>query len=109
MSEQLALIEAPPKLTDRQQFALELVQRAGTDGVHAEEIGAAWHAHHGKHDADARCMYDGSNGKQVLNELKRKGLVRYRRGNASRPGFWLAVGARDVRPVPPGMSDEIPY
>lgn len=103
MSEQLALIETPPKLTDRQRFALELVQRAGASGIHAEEVGAAWCAEKGKHPAEARCQWCGSNGQAVLEELKRKDLVRYVRGRNGLPGFWRVVTAAEPR------ATRVPY
>jgi hypothetical protein len=98
--EQLALLEQPPaapKLTDRQAFVLELVTQAGADGVHADEVGAALDARRGKHPRDVRCQWCGRNGQQMLESLKKKGLVRYRRGNRDRPGFWQLPGAAEPR------------
>jgi hypothetical protein len=98
--EQLALIEQPateiaePKLTDRQQFALRIVKDAGPDGVTSDEVGAAWCAQNGKHTVDTRCQWDGSNGRQVLKALEKRGLVKYRRRTATREGGWVAIGAQ---------------
>lgn len=109
MSEQLALLEPPePKLTDRQQFALELVKGAGVDGIHADEVGAAWCARRDKHPASSRCRWCGSNGKDVLEELKRKDLVRYVRGRGPVVGFWRVVGAAEPRPARGMLGDEEP-
>lgn len=102
MSEQLALLEQPPalpKLTGRQAFTLQLVTDADPDGLHADEAGAAWCAQRGKHSIDDRCRFDGSNGRQVLEALKAKGLVRYRRGTQQLAGAWLLVGVAAERPT----------
>lgn len=126
MSEQLALIElapepAAPKLTDRQELVLDAVNRAGpVDGLHADEAGALLCAHRGKHKVEDRCRWCGANGKDVLNALKTKGLVRYRRARSSRvgfagqPGAWFAVADATEDPAKdtallPGMTDVIPY
>lgn len=112
MTEQLALIEtpAPPAkpLTDRQQFALELVERRGVDGIHADEVGAALCERNGRHSADDRCRFDGSSGNEVLKALRGRDLVRYRRGSNGKPGYWQATTANAQQPAPtkPGV---VPY
>ena len=109
MSEQLALIAqppAPPKLTPRQQRALELVTQAGADGIHADELGAALHAEYRKHTVEARCMWCGQTGQSILKALKAKGLVRYRRGNAQRAGYWQAVDAQEATPAASTSQDD---
>lgn len=105
MTEQLTLIDAPPapKLTDRQQFALQFVTANRTDGVTADEVGAAWCEQKGKHSADDRCQFDGQSGTEVLKALRTKGLVKYRRRTRLLEGAWLAVGASEPRTV------EVPY
>jgi hypothetical protein len=106
---QLALVDVPvvPSLTPRQQRALEVVQAAGSNGIHADELGAILHEEYGRHSRDQRCQYDGSNGRQLLDRLKKDGLVKQRRPRGL-PTYWVAVDAKDVRPMP-GMTDVIPY
>jgi hypothetical protein len=90
---QLALLpEAPPKLTDKQRYILDAVQRAGPDGLQADEAGALWCELHGRHSAGDRCQFDGSSGKAVLHSLRAKGLVRYRGARGQQAGAWLPVG-----------------
>lgn len=105
MTEQLALAGAPrpaPKLTVRQQRALDHVQARGAAGIHADELGALMHADH--HPPDARCDYCGTTGNELLRTLRRKGLVRYRRGRDALAGYWQAVGAATTSELqPPGM------
>jgi hypothetical protein len=79
MTGQLALIEKPPRLTAKQAFALELVTAAGPDGVTAEEVGAAWHAHKGKHPADRYCDWCFDAGRSVLRSKAVAPLVIRRR------------------------------
>lgn len=87
-------IPAPPQpdkkaekpLTDRQQFILDFVRHGGQAGVHADEAGAAWCAHRGKHSDDTRCEYDGISGREVLRALRRRGHVKSRRD-----GTWYAL------------------
>lgn len=102
MSEQLALVDVPatPTLTPRQARAVELVQAAGTTGIHADELGAQLHAEYRKHGPEARCRFCGQTGQQILVALRKKALVRYRRGNQQRPGYWQAVGAHEERVLP---------
>jgi hypothetical protein len=106
VTEQLALIPAGPKLGDRQHFVLELVERAGTDGVSADEAGAAWCAERGKHPVEERCEFDGKTGNDVLRSLRAKGLVRYRKRTPDREGGWVAVDASEPPPAPSGS---VPY
>lgn len=112
---QLALVDLPvaPKVTPRQARALELVTAAGSLGIHADELGAHLHAEYGKHRAEARCMFCGQTGQSILVALKKKGLVRYRRGNQARPGYWQAVDAPEAAvPTPAGMladTEPIPF
>lgn len=102
MTDQLTLVDVhvEPSLTPRQARALELVTATGQAGIHADELGAQLHADYRKHDAQARCRWCGASGMSFLKALRRKGLVRYRRGNAQRPGFWQAIGAREERVLP---------
>ena len=79
VSPQLALIEKPGRLGDKQAFALDLVRQAGHDGVTAEEVGAAWHAHKGKHPVDRYCDWCLDTGRSVLQTKALRGLVVRRR------------------------------
>lgn len=100
----------PKKRTDRQELVLQAVQRAGIDGIDAADAGAILCARRGRHSADDRCQWDGMNGKGVLEELRAKGLVVYRRAKGSLPGAWITAGEiPDDGRMPPGMTDEIPY
>lgn len=76
-------------LTDRQTRALEIVQAAGVDGLTAFELGIHFTSE----------QYARGTGLQLARALKKRGLVRQRRG-----GVYVAVNAR-----PAGMTDEIPY
>lgn len=109
MNDQLALIEAPAqaKLTLRQSMTLDLVRAAHPDGIEASEAGAHLHSmKEGRwaHSADERCLYCGSEGKSVLEALKAKGLVRFRRAKGQEPARWLL--ARGTEPKPRGMLPE---
>lgn len=110
---QLALVDVqpePPKLTDRQQQIFDAVVRAGVDGLLAEEAGAIDCERRGRHTRDERCMWDGANGKELLEALKAKELVRYRRAKGGNPGAWFTTAAlEDDGSHPPGMTDTIPY
>lgn len=96
MAEQLQLVPAPQKavtLTERQAFALALLANAGADGLGADEIGAAWCQQRGIHSAESRCKFCGQSGQGLANELKAKGLARYRRARGDTPGAWLHADA----------------
>lgn len=96
-------VEKP--LTERQQFVLELVQHAGSEGLAADEVGARLCARRGKHDVDDRCQWCPTSGREVLKALRRRGLVKSRRN-----GSWYALeGQVEPELLPPGMTDEIPY
>lgn len=84
MSEQLAIdgterslkdLSSKP-LTARQQHAFDYVRER--DGVTADEVGAAWHAANGKHDAGSRCDFCARDGNSVLRSKALHPLVRYR-------------------------------
>ncbi len=69
---------ADGQLTDRQQFTLQLVTAAGHQGIHADQAGAAWCAHRGKHHIDERCQWCGISGREVLfhdRDVARSGNV----------------------------------
>lgn len=107
MTEQLALIpEAPPAprpLTDRQQYALAVVERAGIDGIHTDELGAALCERNGKHPAGDRCRWCGKAGREVLLALKDRELVRYR----AKLKAWVAIRAAD-QPLSGMLPDDQP-
>jgi hypothetical protein len=91
-------------LTDRQQFVVELLQRAGREGLAADEVGANLCERKGKHPAGDRCEWCSKNGLQVLRSLRsRHGKVKSRRN-----GSWYALDGV-IEPDPPGMTNEIPF
>lgn len=108
MTEQLALIPAGPKLGERQQFVLALVEQAGPDGVSADEAGAAWCAERGKHPVEERCEFDGKGGNETLRSLRAKGLVRYRKRTPDREGGWVVAGAAGAERVRGMLAAEEP-
>lgn len=79
----------PAALTERQQFVLDELRRY-EDGLDADEVGAMLCERNGRHDRGTRCDWDASNGRSVLKALRKKGLVRSRRG-----GTWLALERGD--------------
>lgn len=118
MAEQLELVPAEPKLTDRQRYALELLEQYEL-GASAVLIGLAWHTRRGKHDGRQPCAFCESDGRGVLTELRRKGLVVRRRS-----GLWQSLriasgGSSQTSPAeaasassPPsarGQSNVIPF
>lgn len=68
---QLELVPAPPKLTARQELALQFIRSTGHDGATASEIGEHLGGHPGYHR---------SNGTAVARALKKHGLIRQRKG-----------------------------
>lgn len=111
---QLSLVEIPtvPTLTPRQARALEIVQQHPA-GIHADELGAILHEEHHRHSRDQRCQFDGANGNSILKALRKKGLVRYRRGRDFTAGHWEATTpAAQPEPEPAGEWDgtlPVPY
>lgn len=71
-------VEPMQTLRERQQVAWDFI-RSVPGGVSADEIGAHWHAHRGKHDEDHRCDYCAVDGKGVARSKALKRLVVYRR------------------------------
>ena len=78
---------APPALTERQAFALEVIREHGP--IPSDELGAELCARNLRHSNDLRCGYDRSNGHAIGRALRRKGLVRFRQ----RAG-WYVPGSR---------------
>ena len=104
MSEQVSLFgEAPSgtRLGRSQQLVLTAVQNAGQDGLTADEAGALVHEQRGHHDHGVRCDYCASDGRQVLASLRKRSLVKSRRG-----GSWVTPTAQPAAPA--GMSDDLP-
>jgi hypothetical protein len=98
----LHLFDVPtvPRLTARQQFALNAITGAGFDGLQTEELGAL--LHYPKHGLHETCEWCGSVGMQMGRALRAKGLVQQRRRQA--PGrdiymVWVAAGTPARRPV----------
>lgn len=77
MTDQLKLLQEAPKLTRRQQAALDYI--AAHDGVDAGQIGANWHNLRGKHRADTRCDWCDQDGRDVVRTKALRDLVTYRR------------------------------
>lgn len=86
------LFEPPPPiqtLTERQAFVLDELRKAD-DGLDADEVGALLCERNGRHDRGTRCEWDSSNGQGVLKALRKKELVKRRRG-----GTWVALSPAD--------------
>lgn len=115
MTDQLALLELPvaPKLTWRQQAVLDAVTRAHPESLESSEAGAILHEMkegRWRHSRDDRCRFCGQDGKAVLEALRTKGLVTYRRRKGLEDGGWVLAGCQ--RPAPRGMlaaTDPIPF
>lgn len=98
MTEQLELVEKGPKLTERQQRALDLITAAGREGLNGEELGDQLQAHP---------LYRRKTGHEVGQALKRKGLVAERKGKR-----YVAVNLPVSSQSPAGMladDEEIPF
>ena len=100
MSERLFDIAAEPKLTDRQQLALDYLA-AHPDGRSADEVGAWLHAHRDRrpHSVDVRCDYCGMDGRSVLGSKALKPLVTFRRPKGG--GLVYVLRNRPATPPPP--------
>ena len=113
MTEQLALLDVAvtPKLTHRQQAALDALAQAGADGLEASEVGALLHelkADRWSHNRNDRCRFCPQTGNEVLKALAAKGLARYRRKTARAPGAWLYTGNTATIPEPqPEVEDGV--
>jgi len=79
---QLFDVPTQPKLTDRQEHALTVIQQAGAAGVHTDELGAAVHAWQGRHGSDDICEFCASAGQELGRALRAKGLAQQRRRKA---------------------------
>lgn len=90
MTDQLTIAGATEdpsvKVTERQRFALELIGELGP--IPSDELGAHMHERRGKHPADQRCEWCGTEGKGIGGELRKKGLVKHRREEG-----WYVPGA----------------
>lgn len=95
-------IEAPAKTT-RQDAVLALLARS-PDGIEASEAGATAHAHTRRHSADERCKWCGVDGRAVLKELAKRGLVVENRGRQ----LWypIAQPERQVEGFPPDFEGQ---
>lgn len=78
MTDQLALLDEPPRLTARQQACVDYL--AAHDGVPADEVGALLHERRGKHLAGERCEWCHTEGRSVLRAKAVRGLVTFRKG-----------------------------
>jgi hypothetical protein len=83
VTEQLTLAGTPdptPTLTERQQFALDLIRELGP--IPSDELGAHMHERKTWHNRDIRCAWCRGAGEGVGKELRRKRTlgVKHRRG-----------------------------
>lgn len=98
MTDQLALLPAPPKpLTERQQFALDTI--TAHQPIPSDELGAHWCQHNGRHTTATRCDWDGPTGRELGRALRKRGLAIERRSL----GGWCLAG---YRPVPAGTDSQ---
>ena len=105
MTDHLFDLPADPRLTARQQRALDLIEAAGWDGLRTDELGAA--LHHPKHGLNERCGWCSSAGNEAGSALRSKGLVERRgRRDASRVLYYVWVGP-DAKPAV--CEGEIPF
>lgn len=105
MTDRLFDLPAQPRLTPKQQRALDLITAAGWDGLKTDELGAA--LHHPKHGLNDRCSWCSSAGNEAGSALRRKGLVKQRRrrdANGLVFTVWVTADAR-----PRSNDGEIPY
>jgi hypothetical protein len=103
VSEALQLFDVPatPRLTDRQQCALDAICAAGWEGLHTDELGALAHGH----GPEQRCQWCGSAGQELGKALRAKGLVRQRRRkapNGDTVTVWTVAGRL---PAPEAVRD----
>lgn len=95
-------------LTERQQFALDLIEHAD-GGLASDELGAAMHERRGKHDRGVRCQWCQQEGQGVAGELRRKGLVVHRRSRRrGEPPRWVSLRGSS-RHSRGSQTDEIPF
>lgn len=95
-------------LTERQQAVLDLVTRAGIDGIDADMAGALLHSlKKGRwaHTSDERCDWCGRDGNGMLKRLAELGQVRYRRRKGNVDGAWLATGTDTTKPAASSQDD----
>lgn len=109
--EQLALVDVPavPKLTERQQRALEHITVAGWAGLSSDELGAKMHD---RHSDDDRCAFCGSTGNELGRALRTKGLaVQRRRRGPGGDGYmvWTIPGRLEEPQPVSAASGSIPY
>lgn len=98
-------IEAPPKLT-REQAVIALLERS-PDGIETSEAGAIAHslkAGRWAHSPNDRCKWCGVDGRSVLKELAKQGLVVENRGRQ----LWYPIAAAEsqVEGYPPDFEGQ---
>jgi hypothetical protein len=91
-----------PRLTDRQEFALETIGRL--QPISSDELGAHLHAYRqangGRgHDPDTRCDWCTQEGRDMGAALRKKGLVVQRR-----MAGWCLVGAATTNGIQDGYD-----
>jgi hypothetical protein len=75
MSEQLPLIETRPNLTERQEYALQLIEQHPT-AAPDWWIGHCVHVQFGKHSEYRECDWCASTGRELGRALRNKKLVK---------------------------------
>lgn len=96
VTDRLFDLPAEPRLTERQQRALDLIEAAGWDGLRTDELGAA--LHHPKHGLNERCEFCTSAATEVGSALRRKGLVCQRRRRDSNGLVFTVWTTADAKP-----------
>lgn len=92
----------PLGLTDRQRSAFDLLV-LHRDGLTSEQIGAQLHFMRGKHPSYAPCNWCAGDGRAVLVQLRKRGLVRETR----KPPRWL-LSKDALRELPPEPMGDLP-
>lgn len=101
---------AAATLTPRQETVYDLVL-ATDGGISADEAGALAHETRERrpHSRDERCEWCGQDGRQILEALHRKGLVRRRRRNDRHGRGLVYVPLPGQSRKPSSQTEEIPF
>lgn len=108
---QEALFSVPPRLTDRQQTALEALQRAGSAGLTGLECGEQVHALRGcRWCRQGDCHWAAKEGRELLEKLATFELAaRRRHGRYTTPGVTLAGETPKTTPTYDPSKADIPF
>jgi hypothetical protein len=88
-----------------QKAAMRVIRRAGS--MSRDEAGAIAHANRGRHDADERCAFCGTDGAQLLESLIRRKLVEPAPGGMVQ--LPRAVRTAEPAELPPGHLSEFGF